>query len=53
MRKLKITHKLHKADYCAFLGKYKKPTHIWTNVLWESKGTTGKGLCCQRCLALE
>jgi len=35
--------------YCAFDHFYHKPTHIWTNMEWTPRGTTGSGLCEHRC----
>ena len=51
MRNLKarLPHQLHLVDYCAFLGRYMKPTHIWTNIKWIPRGTTLTGRCCQKC----
>ena len=49
MRSMPMDHTLHLVDYCAYRGKYKKPTHIWTNLVWSPRGTTGTGRCEDRC----
>ena len=51
MQKNKLPkHKLVLIHYCAFNHIYNKPTHLWTNIMnWEPKGTTGTGLCEQKC----
>ena len=38
-----------RVDYCAYDHPFKKPTHVWTNLSWEQKGTTGDGLCGGKC----
>ena len=39
----------HEVHYCAYDHFYHKPTHIWTNMEWTPKGSTGTGLCERRC----
>ena len=36
--------KRKEVHYCAFDHFYHKPTHIWTNMEWTPRGTTGSGL---------
>ena len=49
VKKMRLRHRLHLVDYCAFLGHYKKPTHLWTNIEWTPWGTTGNGRCRGSC----
>ena len=49
MKNMPMAHTLHLVDYCAYRGNYKKPTHIWTNLVWSPQGTTGTGRCEDRC----
>ena len=31
--------------YCAYGKEYKKPTRLWTNIMWRPIGNSGNGLC--------
>lgn len=46
MQVIPVPHRLVRMD---FRGRYMKPTHLWTNIMWTPRGTTGKGLCCCKC----
>ena len=46
---MKLRNKKHRVNYCAYRGYYKKPTHLWSNIRWVPRGTTGTGTCCNRC----